>query len=212
MKNFLFVLLLFSYFFGYGQYEGGEQWNKNIELEWADFQGSVQSRSHHHALTASGISIDMKNIDENFIGITVQANFFPKQSWIKNGRESDHLLNHEQRHFDIAEIYRRKLIKKIMNSDKIKTPQIGEEVDRLYKANDKELVNFQLQYDKETKHSQIEEKQKVWDQKIDRELKALAKYDKEIIKISVESIMNGSKSKSSKTTRRKKSSKKRRKG
>ncbi len=214
MIRYLIVyILIFLGGFGWSQ-SNTIQWESNHKLEWQYFAGLPQAGSHHHALTASGISIDMKQTSEDSVSIVIDANFYPKRSWLRKGKETDRLLNHEQRHFDIAEIYRRKLVKAILTSDVLRNKTINQDIDKLYSDNDTALRAYQNKYDEETKHSQRLGEQDQWNIIIDEQLQSLEEYDIHIIKFPLDLIMTSSsttQTSNDTTTKRKRRKRKKRK-
>lgn len=206
-RIFFIVFLSISFSIGWSQ-NRLIIWEEGDQLQWSDFKSSPDSRSHHHALTASGISIDMQQTSEDSVSITVDANFYPQKSWLKKGKATDHLLNHEQRHFDISEIYRRKLIRTIMTSGVLESRNINNEIDKLYTDNDAALRIYQNKYDHETEHSQFTDKQLVWNKIIDDQLSELAPYNYRVVKFPLSLVLT--KSSSSTTTTRKRKKRKRR--
>jgi predicted secreted Zn-dependent protease len=89
-------------------------------------------------------------------------------------------LSHEQGHFDIAEIFARKLNKHmseyIFNKDSFK-----EDLKNIYLNVTVEKEQMQNDYDRETDHSIIKSKQEEWLKKIDTmlvELKNFSNYQR----------------------------------
>jgi predicted secreted Zn-dependent protease len=78
-------------------------------------------------------------------------------------------LLHEQLHFDISEVFARKMAQE-MSETKF-TKNIKQEVRVLYKRILKELDAFQRRYDSETDFSRNIEKQKLWQKQINSLLK-----------------------------------------
>ncbi len=187
------------------QSQDGTQWLEKDKLDWSDFSGKVDVKSKHHAMTASGIFINMQQVEGDSIEIKLIANFYPQRSWLKRGKDNDHLLNHEQRHFDIAELFRRKLMKKIMDSKSLKSSKLTDVLDRLYNQNDEALRSYQSRYDLKTEHSKKVEQQKIWDLKIEKELAELDQYKHSSYRFAISEM------RLSKTSSRNKDSSKRRK-
>ncbi len=99
----------------------------------------------------------------------VNAYFYPNESWYKPEQCTDNTLTHEQLHFDIAELFARKMrnrLRRTSFSDDVK-----EEVRRIYKDILQALKDYQDQYDWETNFSRNLEKQLEWNQKIAEALK-----------------------------------------
>src|SRR5436190_4980330 len=85
-------------------------WSINRKLTWNDFHGFASSYSQADAATAIHISA-RPFYHKKKLYYDVNAYFIPNQSWFRT--KSAALLRHEQLHFDIAELYARKVRKKI---------------------------------------------------------------------------------------------------
>ena len=148
-------------------------WTVNRKLKWSDFQGKPKQLSPNEALTDSGMSIELK-CDGTTSKAVVRCYFNPNSSWTKS-TDSDHLLRHEQLHFDITELFVRKLRKQLAKfGDDCEA--LAKHIDEYYKRNYKEFVAYQDQYDHETQHSLDKEKQAYWEEKVARELAELNSY------------------------------------
>ena len=160
-------------FLGFAQeIEEGILWDENKRLSWADFKGKVPPAAVPAATTASGISYTYSaNLlhHEVKLDFEVNAYFYPNESWYKPEQCTDNTLTHEQLHFDIAELFARKMrnrLRRTSFSDDVK-----EEVRRIYKDILQALKDYQDQYDWETNFSRNLEKQLEWNQKIAEALK-----------------------------------------
>ena len=176
MKSFLFLCLALCLLSGQHlsaqQEEEGIPWRADWRLRWEDFQGEVPEGASAAATTASGISYSYQaewegrgSVQVNFV---VEAHFYPQESWYKPEVCNDHILGHEQLHFDIAEIFARKLRQRLESqtySRNIKT-----EVRRIYQQTVRELSKFQSQYDQETDYSRNRENQLLWNELIGKML------------------------------------------
>jgi len=149
------------------------EWNENKKLTWADFRGAVDSASDAVAVTASGItfSFSVKQSNDRFISFeaNADAHFYPEKSWYIKAKGDDHILAHEQLHFDITELHVRILryeISKLKISQRIK-----EDLRRLHqKAND-DLAEMQNAYDTQSQNSINKEQQAIWSTFVKDELK-----------------------------------------
>ncbi|MER3374139.1 MAG: DUF922 domain-containing protein [Allomuricauda sp.] len=166
--------LVFLGFLGFGQeIEEGVLWNPNIRLTWADFKGKVPPAAVPAATTASGISYTYSaNLlhHEVHLDYEVNAYFYPNESWYKPEVCDENTLSHEQLHFDISELFARKMrdrLERTSFSDDVKA-----EIRKIYKEILEELKDFQDQYDWETNFSRNREKQLEWNQKIAQALQA----------------------------------------
>ena len=75
--------------------------------------------------------------------------------------KTDYLLKHEQLHFDIAELFARKM-RKQFSEKKFNLKSMKTEMSNLYKDQFTKLGEYQKEYDKETNHSRITKKQAKW--------------------------------------------------
>ncbi len=163
---------VFLGFFGFAQeIEEGVPWNSNIRLTWADFKGKVPPAAVPAATTASGISYTYSaNLlhHEVHLDYEVNAYFYPNESWYRPALCNENTLSHEQLHFDISELFARKMrdrLDRTSFSDDVKA-----EIRKIYKEILEELQDYQEQYDWETNFSRNREKQAEWNQKIAKAL------------------------------------------
>ena len=178
MKPFILFLLTLSLFIGESQAQKQKckdciEWSQNRKLAWSDFKGRPNKISRNEALTDSGISIGLK-CDSRASEVTIECFFDRSKSWAKNNR-TDYLLAHEQLHFDITELFARKLRKQIakLGND---CKKLNNHSEIYYNQNHKELVAYQLAYDADSNHSLNNEKQAYWEERIARELEKLKPY------------------------------------
>jgi hypothetical protein len=135
-------------------------WEADRKLSWDDFQGKPDYNfGDVSALTSSGI-IHYKGCEDGKIIYKVQAYFEKNHSWVKPEAYTDHHLAHEQIHFDITELYARKL-RKALEKREFKC---GEE-----ERFDAFVANFlrkwqtaQINYDNQTHYSMKPAKQNEW--------------------------------------------------
>lgn len=107
--------------------------------------------------------------------VFVFNNFITNKSWMKKSFINDSLLlKHEQQHFDIGEIYARRIFQKL--SGFYFTANYKQEFVELMNKNDLELRQEQMRYDAETDHGRNRLQQKIWSQKIETELKDLREF------------------------------------
>ena len=82
---------------------------------------------------------------------------------------------HEQGHFDLAELFARKL-RKAYAEYKFNAQTVGKDIDNLFILNRKERTNMDILYDKETDFSRNRKQQLFWNKKIKDELDNLLRY------------------------------------
>lgn len=148
-------------------------WSKKARLQWSDFSGRPDTLSQGTAGCAA--SIYVKGISDNGLPNFLVSNFFVKnRAWTKDSTSSI-LLQHEQLHFDIAEIYARKIRKAIDSLRKRKVRTVNNyslEIMKLLKMRDE----TDSLYDEQTSHGVNGKAQFDWTQKILKELEALNDY------------------------------------
>lgn len=182
-KHILIIIFQFIFNFALSQIIENDTillWQDHKPLEWNDFKG-VKDASV--IIQDSLVEIKaLSSIKIDFIQIQVD-NFefpFPVCYFVKNNSwsisSSSHLLRHEQIHFNIFEVFTRKIRKKyleLVKMDKIESNQFQIVFDAL----SKELIEVNSLYDKETRHSFIKSKQIEWDLKIKNELENLKEFE-----------------------------------
>jgi hypothetical protein len=150
-------------------------WDEEMKLSKGHFQGkipkdkSVDGGSSTAAAAIVSYFICKYKISENKIDVYSFAVMDKKLTWKRKGGLSNELLAHEKSHFDISEIYSRKL-KKHIKGLKINNSNCTETIKAAYEKYWGLMRAAQVKYDKETAHSINEETQKLWELKIKEEL------------------------------------------
>jgi hypothetical protein len=108
MKIIHLLVLLFSLSFAQAQSPSLIRWTAGNKITIEDFKAPVEASYTNAALTNTSIKMDM---GYNSKGFTYKINcFFDRsKSWMRV--KNDYVLAHEQGHFDISELYARKLNK-----------------------------------------------------------------------------------------------------
>ena len=148
-------------------------WSVGRKLSWSDFKASPDKNSLNAALTGTNIKFDFSYNSETGFKYHIYCQFDKNSSWGKV--KTDYILAHEQGHFDIAEIYARKLCKAFREYQ----PDIekaNKEVNKLYDNLMKQLTEAQKQYDYETQNSINTAGQKKWLKQINDDLESLRDY------------------------------------
>lgn len=153
-------------------------WQVNQKLSWDNFKGKPDPNSDAAAVTSSGITFGYRlsrvnNLVES-INVEATAHFYPEKSWVKSDEADNHILGHEQLHFDITELYTRKLRKAI--SEVVISQNVNNILDEIHSKIVTDLNNFENLYDSETDFSRDFETQAKWQVLIKRELEALKSY------------------------------------
>lgn len=148
-------------------------WNRSRKLTWNDFRGTPDRYSDMQAMTHSGIDFGY-DCGRGKFEVEIRASFDPTQSWRKRNA-GERILAHEQLHFDITELHARKMRKTF--ADIANPCSLGH--GRIMKIVNTHFANWQQMqqdYDNQTRHSLIKEKQAEWEEKIAQELTTLAAY------------------------------------
>jgi hypothetical protein len=149
------------------------KWDEVKKLTWADYKSKPNPESDAAASTTTYLSVDY-NITSTHFGFKVQSYFSKTRSW--GLHKTDYILSHEQGHFDIAEVFARKLQKKL-GEYKLNKKTYQNDLKKIYDGVTKEKSDAQNDYDRETNHSINKTKQAEWLKKIEEMLKEYANYD-----------------------------------
>lgn len=154
-------------------------WASNFKLQWSNFKGDPNMKSEAAATTASGISFGYRvsETDGEVTKFTAQviAHFYPNKSWYKPAEVTKHILEHEQLHFDITELYARKLRQKISVLNV--SNSVNEKLDQLHQKILEELNAKQNEYDAACDYSRNKEIQQLWKQEISKQLAELNAFN-----------------------------------
>ncbi|MEZ5002330.1 MAG: DUF922 domain-containing protein [Chitinophagales bacterium] len=142
-------------------------WKEGNPLSWNDFIGRTKTFTSISALTASAIEYAYECSD-NDVSISVKAIFIPEDSWVKADAMNDYVLGHEQLHFDITEVYARKLRKEL--NTRITTCRDIKNIESIANSVIKEWKKEQAKYDADSKHSMDKELQALWAKKVRQDL------------------------------------------
>lgn len=146
-------------------------------LTWEDFRGEPQLNSSFHANTNSGFSYSWSYSTSNGtqeLDYEVFSTFYPMHSWVHPDHKVEHLLKHEQLHFDISEIHARKL-RKAMKSY-VPGRSVRKDLKNLYASIEQERIAMQNAFDAETNHSTIKTEEERWQLFVKAELKKLEPF------------------------------------
>ena len=171
-KYFLLLLIIPVLSFSQSSNEELIDWKAGRGLIWSDYKGNPDQGSDAAALTATYLAIEY-NISEKGFSWKIQCRFSKTRSWGKS--RTDYILQHEQGHFDIAEIFARKLNKK-MTEYRFNKNSYRNDLKKIYDSITVEKEDLQNQYDNETDHSRKKEEQAKWRKKIEEMLKELKSY------------------------------------
>src|SRR5205085_4349504 len=96
-----------------------------------------------------------------------------KDSWVKTNNKTKYILNHEQRHFDLAYIYTLRFISRLQKANYTNT-NYASVIEKIYNETATEMAQMQNEYDGQTDHSRKPDKQAEWNAKIGKLLGSVA--------------------------------------
>jgi hypothetical protein len=164
-------LLIFSAC-AFAQSQDTIHWSPYYKLKWEDFQGKADNSSQFGARSSPGIKYSLSANEDSF-NTKVFCFFIKSRSWVRVISKT--LLIHEQGHFDIAELFARKL-RKSFSGYKFKYQTVGKDIDKLFLLNKQERAKMDTLYDKETDFSRDRKQQLLWNNKLKTELVKLKEY------------------------------------
>jgi hypothetical protein len=175
MKNFkAFITVLFFVVIGNILFaQDTIYWSPSYRLKWEDFHGKPDTLSKYGAISDLKIKYSLSANEDSF-NAEVLCFFIKSKSW-SLFKKSDTLLMHEQGHFDITELFARKL-RKAISEYKLNYKTVGNDIDNLFLTIKQERIRMDSLYDKETNLSRNGEEQLLWNKKIKAELDKLKKF------------------------------------
>lgn len=173
LQKILFCSLLGPLFlFAQSKEEELLKWDSTKKLTWADYKSSPDTESDAAASTTTYLGINY-NISSTSFTYKIQSLFSKTRSW--GLHKTPYILSHEQGHFDIAEVFARKLHQK-MSEYKFNRKSYKKDLKKIYEEVTEEKEEVQNDYDKETRHSINKAKQAEWLQRIEEMLEELKDY------------------------------------
>lgn len=185
MKNLRWLYLVFLLLFMAFRADDDKIAWSTSKLVWDDFKGNPALFADEKAVTAYEI-VYAADVEDNMIKVQVVCLFDKNKSWVKSDGKTDYILNHEQRHFDLAEIYTRKLRKELLGITGLKPRQLQARLTSIYQKYFNKCTAEQRRYDYETNHSINVENQEKWNVYIDQQLELYTGYNDTIITFPME--------------------------
>ncbi|NML72463.1 DUF922 domain-containing protein [Chryseobacterium sp. RP-3-3] len=154
-------------------------WQEDRKLIWDNFKSPINRENMLNvvAYTHCGweYSVVKSTDPKSLVKIEVTAIFNEDRSWKDVKKINDYILLHEQKHFDIAELFVRKFRKEI--GEQIKTSgDYDKNFNAVYSKISNDYKNFQMSYDRVTQHGMNKEKQAEYNAIIAEELDNLKSY------------------------------------
>ena len=145
-------------------------WSSNRKLIWEDFKGPTKDWNVA-AVTYCGISMDAEklNIWNGRSTYRAKAEFDPDSSFYFPEKVDEYILAHEQLHFDIAELFARKMNAIFTEEGFISAERATEIYDTLYKA----YFEFQSLFEEETELGSDRTQQDLWTLNVRSQMRTL---------------------------------------
>lgn len=145
-------------------------WNDHRKLSWSDFKGAVSAQSDESAAaTCCSIAFKVNSDTTGEPKVSVYNTFYINRSWVKEDARIGSILNHEQGHFDLCELYTRKLRERAEAVD-MHSPGLKQELLNVYATVSSEYETRQQAYEQETAHGTNIAEQHRWEEMIAQEL------------------------------------------
>ena len=167
------------------------EYSPDVDFNWSMFKGKINPHQvatlgkNTGAVTVSSLTYKTSVLGKLAL-IKVSALFLPFESWTRYPKleNADEALLHEKRHFDICEIFARKLRQAIIMNHFSKS-RFSTSMETLFNKITQEYQLEQEKYDRETQHSLDPVQQQRWSKMIDAELSTLSAYANPTVKISL---------------------------
>ena len=176
MKKIIYIVALLVVQFTFAQ-DKELPWRKDFKLTYSDFEARPNKNHPYAAITYSGMSYGFNAQVVNGkveVDYEVKSFFVANKSWMKMHLADENLLAHEQLHFDITELFARKLRKQL--SEMTFTENVKAEIRKAYQEQHEAKKEYQHLYDEETNHSKRIKQQKEWEIKVAKELEELKNF------------------------------------
>src|SRR3990170_2865993 len=147
------------------------------KFHWGLFKGRINPQhiaemgANTGAVTVSSLSYSTVKFTSNSVILKITAKFHPHESWTRYPklRNPGHALNDEKRHFDLCEVYARKIRQRISETQFTRR-NLNSQLKVIFASLTKEHSDEQSKYDHETEHSIDPEEQAEWNKEIDQRL------------------------------------------
>lgn len=146
-------------------YETKFEWSSNRKLSWEDYKGTPASSQDTNVAATTSCRFGLLSGPS----VEVTNEFICHQSSVRPGQQKPALLAHEQLHFDLCEVYARKLRKELAANPSLDPRDAFVQTYKLYKET-------QWLYDEETSHGLEPKAQEEWKAKIEKGLVEFAAY------------------------------------
>jgi len=157
---------------------GGVAWSSK-RLVWSDYRARNPAGADEAAMTALSLAWGFHCTGDVFT-FRVAATFFPERSWVDpmiftQPGSALQTLQHEQLHFDITEVYARRMRQFFATLDR-PCSRTEEALTRLAERFISDEADAQRRYDRDTANGRDGAGQNRWNREIGEGLKALASF------------------------------------
>lgn len=188
MRLFLVLCVSFVSITVFAQGPGGIEYAATGNFDWNLFKGKINPQhvatmgKNTGAVTVSSLNYSTVKFTSNSVILKVTAKFHPTDSWTRYPKLKDpnHALNHEKRHFDLCEVYARKIRQRISETHFTRR-NLNAQLKTIFSALAGEHNAEQIKYDHQTDHSIDPDQQKLWNKQIDVRLTDLADYAETVV-------------------------------
>lgn len=191
MRFFFLIIILFITPAAFAQFSSNIFWTEQTNmpasetiyytsskrLDWSDFKGKPDNNSIAAAITASGFGYkaDYKSVgSRSQLNIAVYCYFSKKNSWVKPGKTTEYILNHEQHHFDISFLAANFFMEKLKTAS-ISKANYNTALPKLYNECVALMNKMQNDYDGQTKNGQLKDVQAQWNEYVKAKIKTATK-------------------------------------
>ena len=150
-------------------------WSQNRKLIWNDFKGQPDNNEMNKASTFAGLELMSFYTKGSIPKLNVICYFIKSKSWVKV--ENEDYLAHEQVHFDIWELYARK-IRKSFDSLSVSGNTNILDYHAIFNSYSEKCSNYHNLYDSKVYFNDV--RQEEWIKRISVELDKLKKYEVEV--------------------------------
>ncbi len=159
-------------------------WKSDYKLNKEDFKGLPDTSNPYYKdkTAASAVEIAASGYwEKDLPNFKVDVMFIKSQSWYRDSIFYDNVLGHEQLHFDITELFARKIKAKFAQLRDSNCSDIDVYTSMIEGLLD-ERSAYDEMYDKQTNHGVNYQEQKAWVERVRNELMELQQYssDKEL--------------------------------
>lgn len=166
------LVLLSSFLPAQDKKEDLIEWSATRRLTWADYKAQPDPYSDAAATTTTVLEVEY-SFRNNSFGYHIRSRFSRTRSW--GLHKTDYILSHEQGHFDIAEVYARKLHKNL-SEYRFNKKTYQKDLRKIYEDITEEKEETQNDYDRQTRHSINKNRQAEWLKKIENMLEEYADW------------------------------------